>query len=247
MFAATGKPTTNKIGNPLTLDQFRKVLPAHKKNSITGEVVDEINSLLGDPILRENYRDNLLGFTSVLMDGKFGIDSYVDAIRFVSFRLMGNSTIDAYTRAFPDRYQRMLNDGRDNKFMCTLASSYNKNILVNKILEQTLIPTHILNAGMYQDALNVQHELMHNAKSEHVRMNAADSIMTQLRPPEIKKMELDINVGEDKSIQDIRATTLELVAQQRKMIEAGVVTVKEIAHSRLAISETIVDGEVVNE
>ncbi len=233
------------MSNPITLDQFQKVLPRHKQELMTQKIVDDINLLMTDPVLRENYRDNLLGFTSVLMDGKFTMDSYVDAVRFVSFKLMGNSAVEAYTKTFPDRFQRMLGEGRDNKFVCTLASSYNKNVLVNKIFEQTIIPSHILNAGMYQDALNVQHDLMHNAKSEHVRMNAADSIMTQLKMPETQKLELDINIGEDQSIKELRDTTLELVRQQRGMIESGASSVKQIAHSKLIHAEEVVEGELV--
>lgn len=234
----------------VTYDQFMKVLPKHRKNMLTQKMVDGLNGLMSNPVLRETYRDNLLSYTNVLTEGKFSLEGYVEAVRFVSFRLMGDSTVKAYSRTFPDRFQRMLDDGRDNKFLCTLASSFNKNMLVQKIFEQTMTPSHILNAGMYQDALNVQHGLMHNAKSEHVRMNAADSIMTQLRPPEVQKLEMDINVKEDQSIQELRATTLELVGVQKNLIVEGRATAKQIAHSKLAHivdddNEKIEDAEII--
>lgn len=238
----------------VTYDQLLKVLPKHRKSMLTQQMVDDMNALMTNPVLRETYRDNLLSYTNVLTEGKFSLEGYVEAVRFVSFRLMGDSTVNAYSRTFPVRYQRMVDDGRDNKFLCTLASSFNKNMLVQKIFEQTMTPSHILNAGMYQDALNVQHDLMHNAKSEHVRMNAADSVMTQLRPPENKKLEVDINIREDQSIQELRATTMGLVAKQKQMIMDGTVTVKQVAHSKLVHldedgeirkAENIEDGEIV--
>ena len=62
-------------------------------------------------------------------------------------------------------------------------TSYNKNKLVNLILEQSMIPSWVLNQDMYQKALNVQCELMLTANSEKVS-DAANSILTHLKPPQ---------------------------------------------------------------
>jgi hypothetical protein len=94
---------------------------------------------------------------------------------------------------------------------------------------------------MYQQALNVQADLMMNAKSEKVRSEAANSILTQLKPPEKKQLEIDIGIKEDSAIADLRASTLELVEQQKAMIRDGV-SVQQIAHTPL-----ITEAEIVNE
>ena len=39
---------------------------------------------------------------------------------------------------------------------------------VTKIMERTMVPTHILNAGIYQAAINTQADLMMNAKDPNI-------------------------------------------------------------------------------
>ena len=222
--------------DPLTKEQFLRVLPKECKARLTDETLDNINNVLGDPQLRENYRDNLLSYTSVMKDGRFKIQSYVDAVRYVSHKLLGSSNIEAYTKTFPARFQRMTNEGMDNRQINSFCTAYNKTALVNKIMEQTLVPSHILNADLYQKALNVQASLMTDDDvSPKVRSDAANSLLVHLKMPENTKIELDVNVKQDKSIDDLRATTLELVKQQKLMLESGAMTPKEVAHSTILI------------
>jgi hypothetical protein len=230
------------MSHDLTVEQFSRVLPKQMRGSASQSLVDHVNSLVADPVMREQYRDNLLGFTSVMKNGKFKMESYVDAVRYVSFKLTGATNILAYTRTFPDRYQSFLDNGTSDKDIASYITSYNKNKLVNLIMEQTLIPSYVYNAELYQRALNVQAELMVSANSEKVRTDAANSILTQLKQPEIKKIELDIGVKDDDVIKELRETTLELVAQQKKMILAGASSAQDVAHSSI-----LIEGEVVDE
>lgn len=222
----------------LTLDQFQLALPDKVKKSINQELIDQINNTLSDPEMFESYRDNLISYTKVMADGKFKVTQYIDAVRYVSFKLMGCTNIEAYTKTFPDKYQRFIQQGVQAKDIASYVTAYNKSKLVNLIFEQTLIPSHVLNQDLYQRALNVQADLMVNAKSEKVRCDAANSLLTQLKAPEVKKVELDIGVKEDSSIAALRATTLELARQQRLMVESGAMNAQEIAHGKLIIEGT---------
>ena len=222
----------------LTLDQFQLALPDKVKKSINQELIDQINNTLSDPEMFESYRDNLISYTKVMADGKFKVTQYIDAVRYVSFKLMGCTNIEAYTKTFPDKYQRFIQQGVQAKDIASYVTAYNKSKLVNLIFEQTLIPSHVLNQDLYQRALNVQADLMINAKSEKVRCDAANSLLTQLKAPEVKKVELDIGVKEDSSIAALRATTLELARQQRLMVESGAMNAQEIAHGKLIIEGT---------
>lgn len=222
----------------LTLDQFQLALPDKVKKSINQELIDQINNTLSDPEMYESYRDNLISYTKVMADGKFKVTQYIDAVRYVSFKLMGCTNIEAYTKTFPDKYQRFIQQGVQAKDIASYVTAYNKSKLVNLIFEQTLIPSHVLNQDLYQRALNVQADLMINAKSEKVRCDAANSLLTQLKAPEVKKVELDIGVKEDSSIAALRATTLELARQQRLMVESGAMNAQEIAHGKLIIEGT---------
>ena len=219
----------------LTVEQLKVALPDKLKKSINQELIDQINATLSDPDMFESYRDNLLSYTRVMADGRFKMMEYVNAVKYVSHKLMGATNIEAYTKTFPDKYQRFVTQGVSSKDIASYVTAYNKSKLVNLIMEQTLVPSYVLNQDLYQKALNVQAELMLTAKSEKVRSDAAAHLMAALKMPETQKVELDIGFKEDGSIAALRATTLELARQQRLMVQAGAMNAQEVAHSKLVV------------
>jgi hypothetical protein len=82
---------------------------------------------------------------------------------------------------------------------------------------------------------------MLNARSEKVRTDAANSLLGHLKMPEVAKVELDVNVKEDDSIDELRRSTLELVEQQRKMIQAGAMKAGDIAKQKVVVGEVVSD------
>lgn len=219
----------------LTIDQFKQALPDKVKKSINQELIDQINGTLSDPEMFESYRENLLSYTKVMADGRFKVDSYVQAVKYVSHKLMGCTNIEAYTKTFPDKYARFVAQGVQAKDIASYVTAYNKSKLVNLIFEQTLIPSYVLNQDLYQRALNVQADLMVNSGSDKVRCDAANSLLTHLKMPETQKVELEIGVKEDSSIAQLRQATLELARQQRLAMEAGAMNAQEVAHAKIII------------
>lgn len=217
----------------LTVDQFKQALPDKVKKSINQDLIDQINLTLSEPEMYEAYRDNLLSYTRVMADGRFKVSEYVNAVKYVSHKLMGATNIEAYSKTFPDKIQRFAAQGVSSKDIASYVTAYNKSKLVNLIFEQTLIPSYVLNQDLYQRALNVQADLMISAKSEKVRSDAANSLLSHLKMPETQKVELDVKVKEDSSINQLRQATLELARQQRLSLEAGAMNAQEVAHSRL--------------
>ena len=175
-----------------------------------------------------------------MSDGRFKITEYVSAVRYVSHKLMGCTNIDAYSKTFPDKIQRFALQNVASKDIASYVTAYNKSKLVNLIYEQTLIPSYVLNQDLYQKALNVQAALMVNEDvSPKVRTDAANSLLTHLKMPDVKRVELDISVKEDSSITALRQATLELVANQRLMMQAGQATAGDMASSKLLLIEAI--------
>lgn len=219
----------------LSVEQFKQALPDKVRKSVNQELIDHINKTLSEPELYEAYRDNLVSYASVMKDGRFKVSSYIDAVKYVSHKLMGCTNIDAYSKTFPDKMQRFAAQGVSAKDIASYVSIYNKGQLVNLIYAQSLIPTHVLNQDLFQKALNVQADLMVNAASEKVRAEAANSLLTHLKPPEVKKVELDIGIKEDSSIKQLREATMELARQQRLAVESGASTAQDIAHSKVIV------------
>ena len=216
----------------LTKEMLTGAVPDKRfRKHVTDEVVAVINSE-PDSELRRVFRDNALTYSSVLSTGKHSLAAYVNAIKFVSLKLMGDKSSIAYSKVFPDRYQNLINKGSSASYIASFADNYSKTGLITKIMERTMVPTHILNAGVYQEAINVQAELMHTAKSELVRQKAAESLINNLAAPAAAKVEIDIGYSHD-VVEDLRATTKALAQQQLKMILNGQASAKEIAHSEI--------------
>lgn len=227
----------------LTAEQFRLALPEKMKKSVNQELIDRINATLADPSMYENYRDNLVSYTSIMQDGKFTIDQYINAVKYVSHKLMGSSNIEAYSKTFPEKITDFNARGVEAKDIASYVTAYNKSKLVNLIFEQTMVPSYVLNQDLYQKALNVQAELMITAKSEKVRSDAANSLLTHLKVPEAQKVELSIGMREDNSIAQLRQATLELARQQRIAIESGVMNAQDVAHLKIMQPE-IIDADM---
>jgi hypothetical protein len=218
---------------PITIEEFKDAVPAHIRKNINIELVDAINTAITDPEVLSVFRENVIGLTSVMREGKFKIVDYLNAVRFVSHRLLGDNQVTSWAKTFPARYNDMTQRGLSRSEIGCITSRYASSKLVILLMGQTMMPTHILNAPLYQKAINVQADLMMNAKSEKVRSDAAANLLMTLKPPETQKIQLDIGVREDSTIQELRETTMELARQQRQMIQAGAISVKAIAQSKL--------------
>lgn len=217
----------------LTVDVLKKSLPSKYRKNVNDDLLEHINTILDHPELYDDYRNNFLTYISVIQDGKYKLDDYLNAIKYCTHKLMGESNMDSFVKTFPNRYQSMIAKGYTAKEMSAHVAMYNKNKLVNTILEQSMIPTWVLNQDLYQKAINVQADLMLNAMSEKVRSDAANSLLVHLKPPEVKKVELDVGIKQNDEIEALRNITAELAAQQRRMIEAGVITAKQNAETKL--------------
>lgn len=222
----------------ITSEVLERALPKKFQKSLNQELLDNINNTLSDPDIRDTLRDNFLSYIDVLNEGRFKITDYLNAIKYCTHKLMGNSNIDAYTKTFPDRYASMIQRGLSQKDISSIITVYNKSKLVNLIMEQSLIPSWILNQDLYQKAVNVQADLMQNAQSEKVRSDAANSLLIHLKPPEVAKVELDIGIKDTDELTELRRVTVELAAQQKRLIEAGVITAKNAAEQKVVKGNT---------
>lgn len=223
----------------LTVQQVATALPPNLKSSATQQFVDQINNIVSDPIVAEQVRDNFISYTKVLQEGKFKTEDYLHAVTYVSFKLMGMSNQDAYCRTFPQRHAALVARGTPAKDIAAYVSAYHRGKLVNLILEQSLVPSWVLNQDAYQKAINTQVDLMTNAQSELVRTQAANSILTHLAKPKEAGPLVNIDMRENSGMNELKNMLVDLATKQRELISNGVPT-KAIAE------QPIIEGEVVH-
>ena len=220
----------------LTVEIVKKVMPGRLRGAITQELVDKINTISTDPILTDEIKKNFIGYTGILQDGKYKTEDYLNAVVYVSYKLMGYSNIDSYIKTFHQRYQVLVSKGLPQKDIAAYVTAYNRGQLVNRILEQTLVPTWVLNQDIYQKAINTQAALL-NSKNEKVRFMAADSILTHLAKPEKAGPLVNIEMNQNTGIEDLRETLVKLAEVQQNLIKQGKATTEQIAEQKIIEAE----------
>jgi hypothetical protein len=237
----------------ITLEGLTEQTPKHARKHINKNVVDILNGLEGEhgEEVAENFKQNFISMSSILKSSMYKTTDYINAVKFVSFQLIGNSDIDSYHMTFPDRYKRLLEKYSDygseeeirTKKISPFVTAYKGNDIVVQITTQAMIPPSIMNAPMFQTALNIQMDLAINAKSEMVRMQSADSILKHLKMSEVKKIELDIGIKGQDEIESLRNAMAELAYAQRTAIETKMNSPHEIASIKLVHEIIEVDDE----
>ena len=244
MNVTTPDETKNHTEDLIDLDEFRSSVPTRLQKNVTPAILKRINETLLNPEIHDMYRENLLSYTCVLKEGRFKMTNYLDAVQYVSYKLMGHTNIQAFSLSFPEKMKKWEDDKVEPKDVASYISAYQNSKLVMLILEQTMIPVHVLNRDTYQRAINKQAHLMMHAKSEKVQSDAANSLLVNLKPPENQKIELEITEKEDSVIDALRQTTAEFVAQQRRALEQQTMTAQDAAIQKIHVKPA--DKDVVN-
>jgi len=204
----------------LTLKQVQDTLPVASRNNMTQDMVDQLNALSKDPEEARYIRENFVSFSQVLQEGRFKVGDYVRAVMYVSHKVMGKTNLDSYKSTFPERYQKMVDEGKPQKDIASIVTAYNKGMLVNKVMERAIVPSWILNQDMFQDAINTQHSIMMDLNvSDKVRVEAANSLLTHLKKPENNKAEVKIDIALNDGMQALENQLNMLASEQLRQIE----------------------------
>lgn len=212
----------------LTTEQIEKALPATLRTAVTPSLVDRINMAVSDPEMSENIRENFLSYSTVLREGRYKTEDYLNAVMYVSFKLMDMSNKDAYARTFPARFAALLAKGTTEKDISAYVSAYHKGKLVNKIMEQALVPTWVLNQDLHQKAINQLAYLMVNADSQKVQSDSANALLTHLTKPKEAGPLISFEITNASGIDEMRDMLAVMAKKQQDMIASGV-TAKTIA------------------
>ena len=210
-----------------------KAVPPNLKNAVSDDLVDRLNAITSDQILAEEVRNNVISYASVLREGKFKLEDYLNAVTYVSHRLNGDTQHDAYFKTFPSRYQNLMALGKTPKEISNYVAMFNKGKLVQKIQEQTLTPAWVLNQDMFQAALNTNYQIMMDDDvSPKVRVEAANSLLTHLQKPKEVTPAVNIDLRESSGLSELKKALGQLATQQQQLIEQGGST-RDVAAQRI--------------
>lgn len=227
---ATEAPTTS-VGFSLQL--VKDSVPSNLRANVTQSLVDNLNGISQDPLVAEYIRNNFVSYTGILKEGRFKIEEYLNAVAYVSYKIMGHSNKDAYIKTFPQRYNDLIARGATDKDISSYVSAFNKGKLVNLILEQTLVPSWVLNQDLYQKAINRLADLMQNAGSEKVQAESAAALLTHLGKPKEGNFQINIGETENAGMKEMRQLLQEVAANQRDAIQNGRMKTIDVAAQKI--------------
>jgi len=204
------------------LDTFIVSLPRNRRK-LSDEALSELKYIIEkEPELFED----VISYTKVISEGKYSIVEYVNAVRYVTYQMMGYTNRQSYLKIFTDK----ANIDRDtiDKFV----NKYNKSKLVLELQKIATVPLYLTHHHLLNKAVAKQAELL-DAKSEMVQHLAAKELCNLLAPPEENHMSIDVNIKKDTTVQDLESTLFKLAEKQVELIGSGKSTNKDIAEMNI--------------
>ena len=216
------------------VESLQAMLPV--KMNISEDMLQQVNNMINDEELQEQFKQNLVDFSSVLSSTRTTFQDYINAVKFVSYILMDNSATKSYMLAFPDRVKRLEDKYGSNSYnqITVRAQAYKHQKIVRKVLEQTLVPAYVYNTSLFQEAINTQASIMRDTNiSSRDRVAAAESVLKYTQIPE-KYMANSEQVSEQgmSVIEKLAESLKALTNAQKDSIVTGN-TAKTIAQGRL--------------
>lgn len=234
----------------LTVEQLKSKFPA-KSTTINEDTVKLINDATNDPCFSgEEFIQQMVTYQSVMIEGKYSMREYINALKFCSYLELEDNATEAYKKARAndqfviDRKDAPTDSGA-YKELTFQASRVRGSKLVRQILTQSDMPLYLMFQGARYGAVNVLAKEMTEAAYSKDRINAAKALLEHVKPPENVQIELDIGVKENNAVEQLSAQLATLATKEKSYLESGRATLAELG-SR-TVSEDIIDAEVDNE
>jgi len=222
----------------IDLETLKTLVPRSVYSNINQNIVDTINNVSTDIDYAREYRRNIITFIQVLKEGKYSFEEYINAVKYCTYKILGDKNIEAYSKAFPDRYQEMIKKGLNREDIHSRVGSYNKGKLVCSIMEKMIIPVEILYRDFFDDAAVKLHELMYTARSEMVQYQSAKSIIENFKPTK-EKIEIDMTIKESEDVSKKYDQALEFAAKKMQQMISKGMNVKDVTNIKLTKKEEL--------
>jgi len=204
---------------------------------INQDTVDFINEAETNELVVDEFRENFLTYSKVLNEGKFTLKQYVNAVKFTTYKMLDYNDSEAFILTFPEKYDRLKvdyahDDEKFRRLISSYANRFKSSKLVVQIMQQTIVPSYIYNAPLFQEALLEATKIMKHSKSDIARVNAIAQILNHTKAPEEQNVNLNIGLKDNETVSDLRDMVEELSDKQREMMKQGV-SPAEIAQMKI--------------
>lgn len=183
------------LGKKLSLEEARSFVPRKFRSQITENFLDQMEQVIGDGEQARCVRENFISYSKVLQDcgPNVGILDYLNAVRFITFKIMGYSIEESWRRVFPHKVEKLIKECKESH-ICKYSNIFNKSQIVNKIYSQTIIPSYILHHDMYEETLYTLNDMLNNGELRGMaKVKAAKTILKHTNPSKVTKLKITDN------------------------------------------------------
>lgn len=216
-------------------EQLKRFLPKNKQHLATDNIVKLLQDPLDSSNIQEFIVENFISYTDLLKDSSaFGLKEYLNAIRFASHRMLGDTWLDCYKKTFPDRYDAHLAEGKSLDALRARADGFSRTKLVQSILSRGYIAPYILNQPLFQQALNTAANIMLDEDASAIaRVQAAKTVLEYTKAPEVQKLQMDIGIKASDELVQLEETMNKFANVIYEGIQSGKISSKEAIESKI--------------
>lgn len=238
-----------KESSDFTVEGLKEIMPKGYKSYVNDDLVYRLNEWDNegkDEV--EWYKENFITYLGVIDGKNISLERYIKAVKYCSLRLLGYSSVDSWRKTFPEKVSRIVEESDSDEELVKrksneYANAYNGTKLVCAIMGQSLVPSYIVNAPYYQEAIN---KLVEIIRDEHVKngmtkVKACEAILNATKQPEVVEQNINVNVGgmTNSAMDELREVTSKL-AETLKMQAANGSGLRDLTDIELVKQE---DGE----
>lgn len=207
----------SKDKTEFTIADMKERFPA-KKNTITQNLVDLLNEASSDPMFNgDEFMKTLVDYQSCMIESASSMREYINAIKFCAYlESENNNSYQAYKKArkhdpFVEERKDDPVDSMGYNAIVAAASRYRKNPLVRQILTQSDMPLYLMFQGSRYKAVALLAREMEEAPYSKDRINAADKLLSHVKPPE--NVQVEMNIGQSQEVIDVQEELNNQLAQ----------------------------------
>ncbi len=205
----------------LNVDDFISALPIKARDRISNEDMEELDRLQRKfGFTRNELLDSVVKYSSILEKRKTNFNHFVNAIIFINFLNLGDSKSDAYRKTFPERLKNKKGEWLTPDQIAVKANNFYNNDLVQSMIEMLPMTNNLLFFNERMKAMRIAVDLMENASSDKVKIEAVKVVLDNTKPPE----EINVNLKTDSRADELFEKLRTTAEQQARLIEKGLDT-----------------------
>lgn len=245
-----GLGIVKKSKTTVTREELVKRFPS-KKTTVTDEVVDLINEANNDPEFNgDEFIENMMTYQNVMHKNSGSLSEYINALKFCAYLEADvNNYTEAYKRArandeFVIERANLPKDSVGYRELTNAASRYRKTPMVRDILTQAEMPLYLMFQGARYGAVAKLVEEMDQAQFSKDRISAAKAILEHVKPPENMKVELDIGVKQDSTLEQLHQQLTEFADKSLVHLKNGSTDLTILGAMKVKEESDIIDADI---